>query len=77
MTLIKFNKPASRSISPFNSLVSEMFDNINFPEFKPFTNGSLPSVNVSENEKEFHIEMSAPGFSKEEINIAIEEDTLC
>jgi len=76
MTLVKFNRPASRTASPFNSLVNELFDNVNFPDFKKYNRGNFPSVNVSENEKEFQVEVSAAGFSKEEIAIAVEENTL-
>ncbi|WP_029902105.1 Hsp20/alpha crystallin family protein [Prevotella sp. 10(H)] len=37
---------------------------------------SLPATNVSENEKAFNIELSVPGFNKEDIKIEIEKDVL-
>ncbi|MFM2285765.1 MAG: hypothetical protein RLZZ543_1262 [Bacteroidota bacterium] len=77
MTLIKFNKPAQRLANPaFHNFFSEMLEN-DFPTFRPFVNGNgLPAVNISENEKSFHLELSIPGFSKEEIELAIDQDTL-
>lgn len=38
--------------------------------------GFVPSVNISENDKEWHIEVSAPGFSKEDFKINLEKDVL-
>jgi HSP20 family protein len=77
MTLIKFNKPAQRLANPaFHNFFSDMLEN-DFPAFRPFVNGNgLPAVNISENEKNFHLELSIPGFSKEEIELAIDQDTL-
>lgn len=77
MTLIKFNKPAQRIANPaFHNFLSEMLEN-DFPAFRPFGNGnSLPAVNISENEKSFHLELSIPGFNKEEIELAIDQETL-
>ncbi len=36
----------------------------------------VPPVNIAEDEKSWHIEVSAPGFSKEEFSIGLENDTL-
>ncbi|HMM03640.1 MAG: Hsp20 family protein [Prevotella sp.] len=41
-----------------------------------FGNTYLPATNVSENEKAFNIELSVPGFDKEDIKIEIEKDVL-
>lgn len=41
-----------------------------------FTEGNLPATNVSENEKAFNIDLSVPGFNKEDIKIEIENDVL-
>lgn len=37
---------------------------------------ALPAVNVSEDEKGYEIEVAAPGFSKEELKINVENDIL-
>jgi HSP20 family protein len=78
MTLVKFNKPASRlGVSGFNSLLNDFFINTDFPQVRPFGTGTrLPAVNVSEIDQEFHLELTVPGFSKDEINLAIEDDSL-
>jgi len=39
-------------------------------------NKKLPSTNISENEKAFSIELSVPGYNKEDINIEIEDSVL-
>ncbi|SBV91577.1 Hsp20/alpha crystallin family protein [uncultured Dysgonomonas sp.] len=39
-------------------------------------NTYLPATNVSENEKAFNIELSVPGFDKEDIKIEVEKDVL-
>jgi HSP20 family protein len=36
----------------------------------------FPAMNVKENKKDFEIELAVPGFSKEEIEISIEDDVL-
>mgnify|MGYP002079515347 CR=1 FL=1 len=78
MTLIKYNKPSGiRGVSPvFNQLFSEMFDNFAGTGLRAMPGVSMPSVNVLENDKQFTLEISAPGFSKEEIQISVEEDSL-
>jgi HSP20 family protein len=77
MTLIKFNKPAQRPGSPvFSNLFNDLFEG-DLPSYHPFgTTSGLPAVNISENETMFHIELSIPGFSKEEIDLSIDKDTL-
>lgn len=76
MTSIKFNTPTKRSSSPvFSNLFADLFEADSF--FRPnFERSALPSVNISESEGGYHIELSAPGFSKEEIDINVEENTL-
>ena len=43
--------------------------------FGGFTN-SLPAVNVKETKKDFKLEISAPGFEKEDFNIEVDKDVL-
>lgn len=45
---------------------------------EPFFNesGSKPAVNIKEQETEFGIELIAPGFSKEDFKIEMNEDML-
>jgi HSP20 family protein len=44
--------------------------------FRGFPNSSLPAANISETDKEYKIELSAPGFKKDEIKIDLENETL-
>jgi HSP20 family protein len=37
---------------------------------------SVPSVNVTESEKEYQMEYLVPGFKKEEIKVALEQNVL-
>jgi HSP20 family protein len=69
---------AIRFYNPFveRSLVSDLFRNLNVNDsFDSFYCGCVPA-NVSENEKDFTIELSVPGYSKEEIRIQVEKNML-
>jgi HSP20 family protein len=37
---------------------------------------AFPAMNVKENKKDFELELAVPGFSKDEIEISIEDDIL-
>jgi HSP20 family protein len=52
----------------------DLFDwsNRNFSD----TNTTLPSVNIKESDEGYVVEMAAPGFSKEEFNVALHNDLL-
>ena len=49
---------------------------VNDDLFNNLINGNFPATNVSENEIAFNIELSVPGFNKEDIKIEIEKDVL-
>ena len=44
--------------------------------FNNFSADSLPATNISETETAFNIELSVPGFNKEDIKIEIDKDLL-
>jgi len=52
----------------FNNLVrfDDIFEDDSF----------IPAMNVQEHEKDFEIELSAPGFNKKDFEVSIEEDVL-
>jgi len=51
--------------------------NVNNDFFTNFFSGTdLPAVNISENEKEFKVELSVPGFEKNDIKLEIEKNVL-
>lgn len=52
------------------SLFNEFFDN----EWLPKANATAPSFNVIENEKDFEVEVAAPGLTKDDFQIHINDD---
>lgn len=44
--------------------------------FNNFMGADLPAVNVKENKKEFKLEISAPGFEKDDIALNVENNVL-
>jgi len=64
-----------------NRAVSPWRDFLNVDNF--FDNGWLgkwerdfPAVNISENEKNYSVEVVAPGFKKDDFNLKVEDDIL-
>lgn len=75
MSIIK--SPSSGRMLP--SILSDFFDNDKFfsnswldKEFKQ----TFPAVNIKENKDQFNIEFAAPGFSKTDFKINVENNTL-
>ena len=68
MTLVKTNNRYAGMPSIFDSLLSR----------EPFFDESRsnPAVNIKELDNEFHIELIAPGFKKEDFNIEMDGDML-
>lgn len=52
------------------SIFNDFFDN----EWLGRTNSTAPAINVTESDKEYQVEVAAPGMSKEDFNIHISED---
>ena len=52
------------------SIFNDFFDN----EWMERANATDPAINVIENEKDYRIEVAAPGMSKEDFNIKLDED---
>lgn len=75
MSLIKTKKNGDL----FPSLLSDFFDTDRFlsPRWleREFEN-TIPSVNIRENGKEFSIELAAPGFSKDQFHVNVEDNVL-
>lgn len=73
MNTLKFS-PARRMYpsSFFGTLPTFFEDAFNGKDFAQH----VPSVNVSENDKSWNIEVSAPGFSKEDFKINLEKEVL-
>lgn len=80
MTLIKWNSPSRaqerRNLwSPFiNNQLNDLFFDEDF--FSREFAGYVPAVNIIENEKKYSIEVSAPGFDKQDFKIEVEKGVL-
>ncbi len=78
MTLVKFNRrPYERSL---NSYVDGFFND--FPtlfknDFGHFSGKSfMPPVNIKETEKDYQVEVVAPGFEKPDFKVSVDQDLL-
>ena len=68
--------PISRTRNNWPSLVDEFFNDDFFPRFTDWESNSLPAVNISENKDDYRIELAAPGLSKNDFKINLEDDVL-
>jgi HSP20 family protein len=71
------------SLVRFSNQLPSIFDRFLEPEFLNWsnrnyseTNTTLPSVNISEGEDGFEVEMAAPGFEKNDFKIELNHDLL-
>lgn len=73
MNTLRFSpRRAMFPASFFGSLPAYFEDQFHGKDFASF----VPSVNISENDKDWHLEVSAAGFSKEDFAIKLEKDLL-
>lgn len=80
MTIVKWKRPYTNGVvnspevfnSPFSGLFDFWGDNALSREFASF----VPAVNVTEEESKYNLELSAPGFEKENFKVEIENGTL-
>lgn len=63
---IRIKTPA---FSPINRLMEDFFDN-------DFSHVAQPPVNIKQTENGFGIELAAPGFSRDEISVNVENKIL-
>ena len=74
MTMIKFNRqPLEKS---FGSLLDEFFNEVPAKFGRDWNGQYVPAVNIHETDDAFHLEMNAPGRSKEDFKINVEENAL-
>lgn len=52
------------------SIFNDFFDN----DWMPRTNATAPAINVVESEKDYLVEVAAPGMTKDDFNIHLTED---
>ena len=87
MTLTKWNRPqnggeaATTSKTPFDLFrdMTDVFDDFFGPgalssegQFSNF----VPAVNIAEDKENYFVELSAPGYNKEDLKISVDNDVL-
>ena len=82
MTLVKFRNPLTPSLmepsilrDPFYSDLIDTQKSL-FNLNRIFNGGSEPAMNIKENKNDFEIEMAAPGLTKNDFNITIDDGVL-
>ncbi len=77
MSLLKRNNGALLpSFSSLPSLWSDIFDDRIFNVGVPEVSGFMPAVNIKETKNDFQLEVSAPGFSKNDFKVKVEDDVM-
>lgn len=59
-----------------NSWLSNFFDNDRFFDSSLLRVQSVPAVNIKENEKNFEISLAAPGLSRKDFNVSVDNGVL-
>lgn len=62
--------PMRRNQNWLPNIFNDFFDN----EWMERANATAPAINVSENDNEYKVEVAAPGMTKDDFNIHIDED---
>ncbi|HLP49752.1 MAG TPA: Hsp20/alpha crystallin family protein [Chitinophagales bacterium] len=78
MTMLTVRPESGRIHSPrFSNLIENIFDN-DFPTFlgNEFLKTSGPSVNIKDTKDAYSIQVSAPGFAKENFSVKAEDGFL-
>ena len=81
MNIVKWKRPvengqANRPVM-YNSPLSGLLDNFFGDDFITRDYAQfVPAVNLSEDEKQYHVELSAPGFEKGDFKIELNESIL-
>jgi HSP20 family protein len=70
--LVKFGHPARRRNFFADDFFTRDFDKI----FKGFEHTTLPATNIKETEDAFEVELSVPGFNKEDFNLKLDNELL-
>ncbi len=62
--------PVRRTQNWLPDIFNDFFDN----DLMVKTNATAPAINVIENENDYKIEVAAPGMTKEDFNVHVDED---
>lgn len=79
MTLVKWKDPLkglerrNRTMPSMENFFNDFFNsNMMSREYA----GHIPSVNITEDDQSYHIDVSAPGFEKKDFNVRVEDGVL-
>lgn len=72
--LRKYRDPFVDLFTEFGNLFEDL--NQNFAEYPHYNRCGIGKVNIHENENDFQIDVSVPGFKKEELTINLENGIL-
>ena len=62
--------PMRRNQNWLPSIFNDFFDN----DWMERANATAPAINVIENEKDYQIELAAPGMTKDDFTVKLDED---
>lgn len=74
MTMLKINRNNQMPSVLLNTFFDDFFGKENFAKYASTL--TVPSVNVSESQDSFQIELAAPGYNKEDFQVSIENKVL-
>ena len=57
-----------------NNWIPAVFNDLFYNDVMPKTNCTAPAINVKENDKEYVVELAAPGMQKEDFNVHINDE---
>ncbi len=57
-----------------NSWLPDVFNDFFDTDFMPKTNATAPAINVKESEVDYEVEVAAPGMTKEDFNVHLNQD---
>lgn len=57
-----------------NSWLPTVFNDFFDTDYMPKANATAPAINVKESEKDYIVELAAPGMTKEDFNVNINQD---
>lgn len=57
-----------------NSWLPDVFNDFFDTDFMPRTNATAPAINVKESEVDYEVEVAAPGMTKEDFNVHLNQE---
>lgn len=69
-------RPYMGTLAPFSGLLDSFLGSVGEANWLNDAPDSLPRVNISEKDEAFQLELLAPGFSKEDLKLNVQEDML-